>query len=71
MMIIFPLLQEENNLYLGVFDMSKTTLRGLYSGSPAWPESHGFGLALNGSGFENLQAGPEPSMMAGFGSALA
>jgi hypothetical protein len=38
---------------------------------PAWPESHGFGLAFNGSGFQNLQAGPEPSMTAGFGSALA
>ena len=37
----------------------------------AWPESCGFGLAFNGSGFQDRQAGPKPSMMAGFGSALA
>jgi hypothetical protein len=26
------------------------------------PESHGFGLAFNGLGFQNLQARPKPSM---------
>ena len=37
----------------------------------AWPESRGFGLAFDGSGFRNLQAGPEPSIAAGFGLAPA
>jgi hypothetical protein len=38
---------------------------------PAWPESHGFGPAFDGLGFRNLEAGPKPSMTAGFGLALA
>ena len=36
-----------------------------------WPDSRGFGLAFDGSGFRNPQAGPEPSTTAGLGSALA
>jgi len=38
---------------------------------PAWPESHGFGLASDGFGFEELQARPKPSMTAWLWPGLA
>jgi len=37
----------------------------------AWPESHGFGLALCGSGFQKSQARPALSAWAWPGLALA
>jgi hypothetical protein len=39
--------------------------------APAWPESPGFGLALDGSGFVKSQAGPKAEKLAWPGLALA
>ena len=53
--------------------LSLSTLVTATSGVPAWLglKAVACGLAFDSSGFQNLQAGPELSMTAGFGSALA
>jgi hypothetical protein len=48
-----------------VFRMKENTHLTTPSDSgPAWPESRGFGLAFDGFGFQDLQAGPKLSMTA-------